>query len=86
LIESNTYSQAITAQNERDKMILGLLEAMNDVYSLAVKAEKLKIVKEHRETVRLMCRQTAECAWFISDYCSRNFGASLSMMRISGWF
>jgi hypothetical protein len=66
------------AQNKRDQMILGLLEAMNDVYSLAVKAGGLKLVQEHRRTVQLMCQQTTECAWFISDYSSRNFSTSTS--------
>jgi hypothetical protein len=47
---------------------------MNDIYSYVVEAGPLRLVKSHQRTIQLMCQQTAECAFFISDYASRNFG------------
>ena len=57
------------AQDTRDKVMAGLLEAMNDLYDDFVnQAEHLPgLTEKRKKLLKDMSLQTAECAYFIRD-------------------
>jgi hypothetical protein len=69
------------SQTRRDKQIQGLLKSINEIYSIVLMAEPLERIDAHRKTLQLICQQTAECAFFISDYASRGFGEMTSFKQ-----
>jgi hypothetical protein len=63
-----SVSQAVIAQDRRDRRILDLLEIMDNVYALVLDAGPLKKIQSQKHAVEMLVKQTTECAYFISHY------------------
>jgi hypothetical protein len=61
-------NQVVVIQDQRDSRIFDLLGVMNDVYALILDAEPLKRIQTQKPALEMLAKQTAECAYFISDY------------------
>jgi hypothetical protein len=57
---------------------------MYNIFQLVLLAESgpLEMVKAHRKATILLCQQTTECALFIRDYASRDFGMILRCLQL----
>ena len=57
---------------------------MCNIFQLVLLAQSgpLEMVKAHRKATILLCQQTTECALFIQDYASRDFGMILQCLHL----
>jgi hypothetical protein len=64
----------------RDNRVIGLVGTMANLYDFLQDVHPLEKVRSYRKTVERLVRQTAECAYFIAEYCKMDvFGAQYSM-------
>ena len=69
-------------QLDRDAQLVGLVNAMEDVY-LFVEASESFQVKVHvlQRTIDKILKQTVECAIFIREYTGHGFGGEPNILR-----
>ena len=69
-------------QLDRDTQLMGLVKAMEDVYSFVEASESFQErVQVLQETIDKILKQTVECAIFIREYTGHGFGGEPNVLR-----
>ena len=72
LIPRFVTPQVLVNQLNRDDRIIRLAGTMSDVFSFVEDAEPMKAIKAHKEPIKLLIQQVAECGYFIAEYAKKN--------------
>ena len=75
-LHAHLFCQMVQAQQARNEKILGLVKAMEDVYSFVVSADELKSYPVLQDIMEEILKQTIECGYFIQVYTRSNFGGT----------
>jgi hypothetical protein len=73
--------QAVKGQLDRDAQLMGLVKAMEDVYSFVEASDSFQD-KVHvlQRTIDRILKQTVECVIFIREYTGHGFGGELNIL------